>query len=481
MVAPFRITSVDDINKKPKVVIIGAGIAGLTTAYRLHQKGVDVDVYEARNRVGGRILSVSVGGTSAELGGKNITDGGEAKNLHRLIKELNLSLVVSGIDINESYFSEGKLISVPQLLRVKQFNPQTLKEQLNSLSSTAYSMKEVIAGILKEEDPLYKVIAVRLAAYEGAPLEELSPIYTETFYHMLLGGISAVHQGNEKGKQYVDFLSIEGGNGLLPEKMGEVLGSRLHLNKALERVEKDKDDVFILTFGDNLRVKADILVLAIPCSVYDSIAFEEQSIPLERLEAIKSVPYGKNAKILVPFSQPPLNRRGFINDRMGCFFEGATNILTLYYSCEASLFSSDTIVNCYNKDRSMLETAFGDTYPSVVVPVYAEDRAFVSYDGPVGYSWPNDPYAKGSYSYFSPGQETLLTALKEEQGEMVKALFTPINQNLYFAGEHTSILLKIPGTMEGACESGERTARMILHTHFLNDPFTSIGTDTSAL
>lgn len=45
--------------------------------------------------------------------------------------------------------------------------------------------------------------------------------------------------------------------------------------------------------------------------------------------------------------------------------------------------------------------------------------------------------------------------------EKVRPLFAPISQTLYFAGEHASILTDVLGTMEAACESGERTARMI--------------------
>ena len=66
--------------KKPcRVAVVGAGLAGLTTAYRLQQKGVEVDLYEARGSVGGRILTAYAGGRIAELGGQNIKDGGEAK------------------------------------------------------------------------------------------------------------------------------------------------------------------------------------------------------------------------------------------------------------------------------------------------------------------------------------------------------------------------------------------------------------------
>jgi hypothetical protein len=52
-------------------------------------------------------------------------------------------------------------------------------------------------------------------------------------------------------------------------------------------------------------------------------------------------------------------------------------------------------------------------------------------------------------------------SITEEKEEKFKTAFVPI-QNLYFAGEHTSISLEVPGTMEAACESGERIARAIL-------------------
>ena len=44
----------------PKVIVIGAGLAGLTTAYRLQTAGMDVDLYQARNRVGGRVLTAQL-------------------------------------------------------------------------------------------------------------------------------------------------------------------------------------------------------------------------------------------------------------------------------------------------------------------------------------------------------------------------------------------------------------------------------------
>jgi len=66
---------------KEKIVIVGAGLAGLTTAYRLLQKQYDIEVYEARPRVGGRVHTILMENldesySPAELGAQNLTDVG---------------------------------------------------------------------------------------------------------------------------------------------------------------------------------------------------------------------------------------------------------------------------------------------------------------------------------------------------------------------------------------------------------------------
>ena len=97
-------TSIFAESTSPKVVVVGAGLAGLTTAYRLQQNGADVEVYEARNRVGGRVLSVNINGAIGELGGQSITDGGEAKTMRRLIDEFGLELEDGLVSLNQSYW-----------------------------------------------------------------------------------------------------------------------------------------------------------------------------------------------------------------------------------------------------------------------------------------------------------------------------------------------------------------------------------------
>jgi len=408
----------------------------------------------------GRILTAKIGGHLTELGGLNIADGGRAKNIRRLAKELGLELTGTHIRLTYSYFNGREMLPQEEMLKERQFQPKNLEAQLTELVQKSQNMRDILNGVLKEEDPLHQLLSVRLAGYEGGSIDELSSYYATTLYHMLLGGVSSAHPSEAK-ESLSNWVRIKGGNALLPEKIAQKLGRRLHLNKPLKKVSKDPDG-YRLAFSDDQYVKADKLLLAIPCSVYNEIIIEENVLSSKKKAEISNVHYGTNAKIMIPFTKAPSEKIAFFNDRMGCFFEADCNILTLYLTGESSRFSPSTIFQAYCQERPMIEMAYGELCPPLMAPLTAKDESFTNYECPVGHSWPNDPYAKGSYSCISPGQERLLTATQVEHGEIVKKLFAPIDQQLYFAGEHTSILVETSGTMEAACESGERTARMIL-------------------
>lgn len=138
-----------------------------------------------------------------------------------------------------------------------------LKSQLAQAAQKAHNMRDVLNTLLEENDPLYKVLSVRLAAYEGAIIDKLSPLYIDTLYHMLLGGLSAAHQNVEK-ENYVDMISIKGGNALLPEKLAQSLGDNIHLNMPLVAISKAIDNCYELVFQNGEKVKTDIVVLAVP-------------------------------------------------------------------------------------------------------------------------------------------------------------------------------------------------------------------------
>ncbi len=445
------------IEHVPKVTVIGAGLAGLTAAYYLHKAGIEVEVYEARKRVGGRIHSVYLDGNTVELGGQNITDGGKNRHFINLMDELGLESVSSLQALNGHCINNKTCISIKELIQKRGWKAESLKKRLFNTAQKAHTMQDVIDDMFDADDPLYTVSRVRLAAYEGGLPENLSTVYTDTLYHVLLGSISAVHNDTN----YIEHSNIKGGNSLLPARLSRALGTRVHLGMPLKVVQKDANGTYKLTFENGFETSAHILVLAIPCSVYESIDFQETVFPKEKLASIKQIRYGQNAKIIVPLTDAAKERRYFLTDYMISFLNKDNNILTLYYVGNSSHFSATSVKALYQKSIEDLKVAFPVKMFPTLTPVLATDEAFGCYKGPVGYSWPNDTYARGSYAYISPGQESLLKAVHEEEGYPVKTLFGSIDQTLYFAGEHTSNLFDVPGTMEAACQSGKSVADII--------------------
>ncbi len=423
-----------------KTVIIGAGLAGLTVGYRIG----DAQVYEARGRVGGRVLSAVVNGHSVELGGQNIDDGGSAIYLRRLIEEFGLETVSNRFGLDVSYFEGEQKCSEKEALAKCELDPESLGE----LAEGCTTMDEVLEKLFGRDHPLFTTFGVRLSAYEGGDLKKMSVTNIDTLYYMLKGGLSPVHQDD------IALTSVKGGNSRLAEALAKSLGERLHLNSPLRAIHKGKR--FELHFEDEV-VFADRVVLAVPAAVYQDIEFGLGVIPAQRLEAMCAMEYGKNAKILVPAPEGR-ERLSFINERLVAWNDLSCGMITMYYTGAASRFDSKTIEERYREDLSMVERGYAWSAPESVE--LACDQMGVEYSGPVGYSWPNDRYARGSYTYVAAGQEGAMLDMVEVDGVRVKKLFEPVD-GLYFAGEHASTEVDAIGTMEAAVESGENVARLL--------------------
>lgn len=447
-------------NQHPKIVIIGAGLAGLTTAFRLHKHGIKTEIYEARNRVGGRVFTINVCDHIAELGAQNILDGGAASNIHNLINELGLETEQSQHVLNMDYFDGKKLMKADPFLEPYKFTKTSLSERLDAICKSAYSMNDVLQALFIDNEILYRYFYTLLAAYEGAIPENLSTYYRETLYHMLLGGLSTAHPSDNvcKEKAFITHCTVKGGNALIVQRMAESLSLPINFNSALKAVSRTSSNSYLLTFNTGKQVVADILVLAIPCSVYRDIKVSDDVIPSDRLIAIKNVSYGTNSKILIPIYFKE-DQGAYTNGRMVAYYQNNFHTINGYYIGNNGFFDKSSIENTLKNDLPLLKMAFSlYDYEACVM---AKDELHCRYFGPVGHCWPLDPYSKGSYSSIAPGQDGIMRSVEVYLDESVRSLFAPIDC-LFFAGEHATCLMDACGTMEAAVESGERTARIIL-------------------
>ena len=319
-------------NRKQKVAVIGAGLAGLTAAYRLHQSGILVDIFEARPRVGGRVLTVLMRNhlgnlTEVELGGQNLTDGGESKHILNLINEFSLSTQERSINLHSLMYYQGQYTDFDTQLR-------RWSEKQHSIAQAAEgarSIGDIIDRLFIEYPDLQQSLHTFMTGYEGVDSYQQSIGHNiETLEYILKGGLTKFHESVSHKTDQIVISQIVGGNARLPLAMASVLKEQLFLNKALTALALQKDSI-MLSFSDKTQYEYDKVILANPTTTYRNIDLTHSGIDEERLAHIMNIAYGKNHKILLPIDLKGRNEyRSVIMKEGVSFFNFDETIAILY-------------------------------------------------------------------------------------------------------------------------------------------------------
>ncbi len=457
-------------DKSQPVAIVGAGIAGLTAAYRLGKTGQSVHLYEASERVGGRMFTrrqFNADGQFVELGGELVDSN--HNDLIRLAKELGLKLqnLVEGDKGHELYWFDGESKSEETLIAA--FRP--LGDRIAADADGLYDAEGNFTDKARQLDQLSLADYLRDRGQGVAPwvLQLVIAAYEPEF------GIEVARQSS---LNLIDFIDpdtrkgfrvfgdsdeawrIAGGNGSLPEALLSAISKMPHVRlQTSHRLAEIADaaaqvQLSFATEKGPSRVSYPQVIIALPFTVLRAVKGVLQ-LPLSDLKkrAILEMGYGNNVKVFRSFTQP-IWRKQTPNGSPACngsvFAQNATfqnvwetsrgqsgdrGILTnLLGGQRAASYSEASMINYLNE----LETIF----PGIKA----------SFDGKAGsMNWPKVPWALGSYSAPLVGQYTWV----------YEASPTPeLGGRLLFAGEHTS--LSSPGFMNGGVESGNRVAREVL-------------------
>ena len=213
-----------------------------------------------------------------------------------------------------------------------------------------------------------------------------------------------------------------------------------------------------LHFADGSTDWADELILAIPCSTLRDVLIQDGLIPADQLALIKTLQYGTNSKIVLPILAMDDSISSFSNaEEVAVWFNRDRTVATLYTGGRGGLFDA-TDPACYAEQLAPVQALI----PKLVAPASLQsppDRQCAQVTQALAVCWAHEPYSKGSYSSWAPGQAELMQRRAHSYGEPVRHAFRPTSTHIFFAGEHTA--LEFPATLEGAVESGERTARML--------------------
>lgn len=411
------------------VIVIGAGIAGLTAAKQLVEDGYEVLIIEARDRVGGRIATDWSLGTPFEVGAGWI-HGPEGNPLTEQPEAADLTQFITDDDSLSVFSATGQPISRSDLFaldaRLKRA-AETIDERFEKDMPLSAALSRLDPDLLA--DQLFKWAMSAFVEFDaGGPIEALSTAYYAA----------------DRAFDGVDTIVLEGYEKLLPVPGSD---ADILLETKVSDIEYEEDDGVSVYAGDQL-FEADFVVCTVPLGVLktDAINFDPP-LPNPIRHSIKTIPMGTVTKLGLKFEEAfwdietqyfgamtePKGRWPYIvNYRT---FSDANILLPLSFGDYA--FKADAMSEAEMRDDAMdvLRGAFGTDTPEPIATVPTH--------------WSTDPLSFGAYSYAGIG------ATPSDFDAFTK----PVADVLIFAGEHTDFAYH--GTAHGALLSGRRAADQI--------------------
>jgi monoamine oxidase len=416
-----------------KIIVIGAGAAGLMAARELGKAGKKVIVLEARDRIGGRIWPLSLGsfGYEAQAGAEFVH--GEALVTKSLAQEAGMTLIETEGDMWSSCDGELTIngVSIP--------DQDILHDKLRALGEDM-PISTFLDRYFSEERfaPLRKAILDMVQGYDAANPDRVS---TFELREEWLGGVWKQYRIKEGYGALLIFLESE----------CRAHGVEIHLNTHIQKIETNGTTVKAHDDKSTAYEGAKAIV-TVPLPILSDITFVPP-IP-EKLYAASQMGFGGVIKILLRFKdQWWTNTLGKDFSKMDFMFsDGEIRTWWTQYPLPYPVLTG-WIAGPHAeklKDRSdddILDIAIASLATIFKVPV---DILYQNLVRPMIANWSADPYTKGAYSYAT-------TVSRAARAEILKPVFGTI----FFAGE-ALYEGKETATVEGALASGLSTAQKIL-------------------
>jgi monoamine oxidase len=426
---------------QPDIIIIGAGMCGLSLADILSRKGKKVLVLEGRERVGGRVLTFTGEFGQPLQGGPEFIHGHLAFTM-ALAKKAGATLFERE---DKMYRSENR-----KIFPVKSPAPgmkQMIKaiQDLSADTTLKKFLDEHFSG--REFEALRKNVIKMAEGFDAADPEKIS--------------VKSLHE-EWTGESLSSSFAIKEGYGKLVDHLFSQCvssGTEIFLNKTVRKIEWQKNDVTVVC-DDGMKYHAAKTVITVPLGVLLSQAHDRAHIRFDppvndKIAAAGNMGYGAVVKVLLEFS----NR--FWDDHQ--FSEDVQQIPDLGFLMNESVFpvywvsdrnetpvitawcgGTGTMPLLDLDDQSLIQKAIS----GLAIALNCEEgfiRTLLR--GAHSFNWQKDPFARGAYSYLTP----LSSSAK-------KILSHPVQETLYFAGE---ALGRSSGTVEAALESADELGKIL--------------------
>lgn len=450
-------------DSRKRVLVIGAGFAGLTAAYELKQAGYDVTVLESRSRVGGRVLSFNAAGGNEFIRGRNIEGGAELIGSNHPIwvgyaEKFGLEWLDVTEDEGEAEFPvviDGKLLSYEEAGKLWEEMEAGLGH-MNALSEKVdveepwkspdaerldkTSVKEWIDA--QEE---FSALAKR-----AMWINQTSDNGQDAAKQSLLGQLASVAGGGgEKYWTESEVYRCKGGNDQLAKKLAEAIGKdRIVLGLPAKSITLKRGIVEVVA-ADGRTIECDDVILTAPPRTWKKIEFSPG------LPEAMNPQTGLNTKYLAHVKErfwetgdPKLSQYALSDGMISQTWDGTDAQGDVSKDNDGACltgFSGGALVDkAMSMTKEERDKVFADEYEKFY-PGFRENLVKTRY-----MDWPRDQWAAASYSFPAPGQVTTV-------GPMMAR--PHLDGRVHIGGEHTCY--KFVGYMEGALQSGAGVAKRI--------------------
>ncbi|MCO7622752.1 FAD-dependent oxidoreductase [Pseudomonas guariconensis] len=425
----------------PTAIVVGGGLAGLTAAYELQNKGWQVTLLEAKSGMGGR----SGLATSEWIG-----NGKSQPVLNQYLDRFKLETLPAPEFVRTpGYLIDGEYFSASDLATKQPATADALKRYEKTLDDLARSI----------EDPLNPAATSTLFALDQMNVstwldklqlpatarqlinQQIRTRYDEPSRLSLLyfAQQNRVYRGISD--RDLRAARLPGGSPVLAQAFVKQLKT-IKTSSPVTSIVQDSKGVTVKV--GSVGYQADYLVMAVPLRALAKIQMTP-GLDSQHLAALKGTNYGWRDQMMLKFKKPVWESRARMSGEI--FSNAGLGMLWI----EPALKGGANVVINLSGDNARLLQAFGDKQmvDQVLIRLHAfYPQARGAFTGYEVRRYSTDAGTGGAYLAYGPGQISKYWRLWER----------PV-QRIAFAGEHTDALY--PGTLEGALRSGQRAASQV--------------------
>jgi monoamine oxidase len=427
------------------VIIIGGGVSGLSVALKLRSVGIRSIILEARDRIGGRILTFSCDSVPVDIGASFIHGGSDENPLVKVAKKYNLKFSYSKRGKQPYYYGANGEVETEEVRR-------KVRIYINEAMDFINSMAKDLCQNPEKPDISYQNALDLFMLQHPLPWNRNSPEFncferiiweyeewdgTDWSNLSLRGHKEAAFEGGN--------VCLAGGYAVLPKVLAE--GADIRFNEIVKQVIYQEGNVVVQTEKNVFRGKFAVITQSVGVLQSKLIEFQPP-LPETHRRSIESLRMSLMNKVVLRFKEPfwpEDSRKIYYSSTIRGEFpwfdvvEAGKPILLCWLACSyAIIMEKETDEEIISRVLKILKMIFGEKVTALVE--YKVSK------------WNRDPFACGSYTYVPAGTKS---------EEMVNNLRQPVQNTLYFCGEGTTE--EYMGTVHGAYITGEETATKIIN------------------